>query len=129
MGVANVTNHADHSNLIQTHMKIEIAQYIKSIYNNVELDAKNCVKRLLLIMIAYNKYKYIEHINETDMDDADISYILNDYLFLLHKKDNNDKRFEYIDRKLGYCDVSKCNIFRRNNRNKLYQISDGIDDG
>eukprot|EP01084_Bolivina_argentea_P022422 41671_1 len=53
-----------------------------------------------------------------NMDNAQLTSTLDHYLHLIHQH-NQDEQFEAIYNQLGFCDVTKCAIFMRNNRNRM----------
>eukprot|EP01084_Bolivina_argentea_P052975 97253_1 len=68
--------------------------------------------RLKLIMNKYNTHSQ-------STDDVDIHLIVNDFLSLLQKH-NEDDEFEYIYQAFGgVCGIQKCQSFRRNYRNRI----------
>eukprot|EP01084_Bolivina_argentea_P022421 41670_1 len=87
-------------------------------------DKSNCsqLTKFVIIMNAYNK----ENICDNDMNDRKILQMVNNYLHLMHQH-NEDEQFEFIANQLGCCDITKCNIFMRTNRNrnKMYNDDDG----
>ena len=69
-------------------------------------------------MEIYKKYESDEKANNDDMiENIHIGLTMDDYLHLLHCHDT-DEEFEYIFNKLPDCDISKCNGYRRNYRDR-----------
>eukprot|EP01084_Bolivina_argentea_P021659 40243_1 len=64
------------------------------------------LKRLL---IAMNIYKICDY--------EKTSQILDDYLHLIHSH-IEDKDFEYVVNKFGYCEIDTCKMFIRNHRDR-----------
>eukprot|EP01084_Bolivina_argentea_P290321 498649_1 len=79
-------------------------------------NIKHCpyYTRLSSIIHAYNK-----DIMQTEIqiNSTNILQIQNDYLHLLETH-QSDEEWEFIAKCLGYCDISECVMFRRNNRNR-----------
>eukprot|EP01084_Bolivina_argentea_P257056 432977_1 len=82
---------------------------ISTMYDCRSIESCNHLKSLLNLM---NTAKNIE-----DLDDVNISEILNDYLHLMTTHDD-DIQFEEIVNKFKYCDIKNCKVFQRNNRNR-----------
>eukprot|EP01084_Bolivina_argentea_P130141 229767_1 len=88
----------------------------------------------------FNRIRNIIHQDDSDKvtDDSintiSTQKILNDYLHLIQQH-NTDNEFEFIYNTLKICDVSKCEIFRRNSHrigtktnNQTLQISTNLDE-
>eukprot|EP01084_Bolivina_argentea_P211681 360032_1 len=78
---------------------------------------QNCFhfRRLSRIMYQYNQLETQD--NDFNTADEYILEIVNNYLHLMDKHDQ-DEDFEYIVDRLGECDVLTCVMFRRNNRDR-----------
>eukprot|EP01084_Bolivina_argentea_P160094 278808_1 len=65
-----------------------------------------------------------------NIDTINISQILNDFIHLLSKHNQNENEFKMIYNKFGFCNIENCKLFKRNNRdrnkneNGLYGIND-----
>eukprot|EP01084_Bolivina_argentea_P319562 554273_1 len=58
-----------------------------------------------------------------NMDNTQLSLINNYFLHLLFQHDTDDQ-FEIIYKMLGDCDIAQCDMYIRNNRNRLCHISE-----
>eukprot|EP01084_Bolivina_argentea_P117803 209136_1 len=76
--------------------------------------SQNCchLNRFIAVMKSYNKFKQDTN-NMFDNKSINIIHTLNDYIHLLEYH-QNCQQFEFIFEKLGYCDIKKCLLFKRN---------------
>eukprot|EP01084_Bolivina_argentea_P009642 17989_1 len=99
-----VISHKDKSKLIRnSNMSAE---------NKNSLEMINCLELCRLKKIMNSNPSYIGNIN--------VDILLNDFLYLLMKSNNNDATFEFIYNELGgFCDIETCIVFKRH-----YNLSD-----
>eukprot|EP01084_Bolivina_argentea_P000095 172_1 len=96
-------------------------QEIVTVKNNCRYDTQKCKLSIAHCCHLQNLMKIIckYHENQLDyiMDNAKIRETLNDYAHLIMQHDT-DEEFEFIANQFGICDLEKCPIFKRNNRNR-----------
>eukprot|EP01084_Bolivina_argentea_P020515 38150_1 len=82
----------------------------------------------ILIRLTKEMQTFINNINSA-LDEENLLRILNDYLHLM-KLHDNDTDFQYINNLWGICDILKCDMYRRNNREEIsvaqLQINDEV---
>eukprot|EP01084_Bolivina_argentea_P004056 7677_1 len=71
--------------------------------------------RLINSLKKYDLYNKIQE--ETLIEDIDLEQLLTDFLYLIEVDSNHE--FECIVDQIGYCDISACIGFRRNNRDRF----------
>eukprot|EP01084_Bolivina_argentea_P172004 297963_1 len=95
-------------------------------YNSIEDDYNEDIKmkmptcdgecislcRLVNVMKEYR-------VSNDIPDDVNCSQITSDYLHLLNCHNSSDEEFEFIYNKFGFCQIQKCQMFRRNNRDRM----------
>eukprot|EP01084_Bolivina_argentea_P150917 263484_1 len=92
---------------------------VPSSKKNGIVKIKDCLhfERFESVMVQYSIEKNM--LNEQHID---ITLILNDFLFLHNNYKDNDQ-FEFIYNELGgYCNMNSCEMFRRNYRNRKYDM-------
>eukprot|EP01084_Bolivina_argentea_P281849 482333_1 len=121
-----ITNFVKHFEEMESNMNIDENQITSEVTLNEAnnnstktITQHNCkianCPQLYRIITALNTVALKKH-NHSDNSHNTLP-LLNDYLHLMEQH-NSDEEFEYIFNRLGFCDIAKCNIFRRRgNRN------------
>eukprot|EP01084_Bolivina_argentea_P257910 434612_1 len=80
---------------------------------------ENCcvLQRFVKIMHRYSDVATTKKCVDFDIDNSGLLTILNDYLHLMHSN-KKDEEFDFIVNLIGYCDVTSCNAFIRNYRDR-----------
>eukprot|EP01084_Bolivina_argentea_P076007 137733_1 len=83
-------------------------------FNDVDIKYEVC-GHSVTECIHLNRFLQTINKHDINMDHELMKNVMNDYLHLLHCH-NRDNDFEYIVAKMGLCDVTKCEMFRRHFR-------------
>eukprot|EP01084_Bolivina_argentea_P260208 439352_1 len=109
------TEHSDNNN----HLKIARTpqEYKQEISITTSQNNKSSVLDQEMIRFVDIMTRYTKSPNKPFMQSTNILNVLNDYIFLIHKY-NDDQNFEIIANELGQCDLKTCNMFMRYCRDK-----------
>eukprot|EP01084_Bolivina_argentea_P142508 250353_1 len=76
--------------------------------------------------LQYSLSEYVAMVNEINdatpsintTNEVDIVSLLDDFVHLINNHCKSDESFEYIFNTFGVCDITKCKLFQRNNRER-----------